>query len=75
VRNGKIYVRSRDEIIALIGRSPDFASAYFLAALEVPRRTELGAAGGELQREHDPYLAVGGAPNHQRKAHDPLADL
>ncbi len=75
VRNGKIYVRSRDEIIALIGRSPDFASAYFLAALEIPRRAELGASNDEPQREHDPYRAVSGAPNHSRKDHDPYADL
>lgn len=77
LRNGKIYVLGRDELIKLIGRSPDYASAYVLAALEVPRRRDLEVSDRTQQREHDPYapLAGSGALNAKPKEHDPFANL
>ena len=52
-----IYVASREEIIAKIGRSPDFASAYVLALMDTPKRAAIRAlGGGNRQRgEYDPY--------------------
>lgn len=37
----EIYVASRDEIIAKIGRSPDFGSAYCLALMDTPKLDEV----------------------------------
>lgn len=52
-----IYVASREEIIAKIGRSPDFASAYVLALMDTPKRAAIRALGNgnRQRREHDPY--------------------
>jgi len=51
-----IYVASREEIIAKIGRSPDYGSAYVLALLDTPKRAALRAlAGAGKRREYDPY--------------------
>jgi len=54
-----IYVESREDIIARIGRSPDYASAYILALIDTPKIAHLRAAnGGRLspqRREHNPY--------------------
>lgn len=49
-----IYVESREDIIARIGRSPDWASAYILALIDTPKRRTLEAIGRK-PREHDPY--------------------
>lgn len=77
LRGGKIYVRSREEIIAKIGRSPDYGSAYFLAAMETPRRRDLETVRSEQRkREHDPYEVLGGgALNYQPRVHDPYAKI
>lgn len=77
-RNRTIYVHSREEIIAKIGRSPDYASAYFLSALEVPRKTDLQVNDRPHQREHDPLASLEqspGALGYQRQDHDPLSNL
>lgn len=52
-----IYVASREQIIAKIGRSPDFASAYVLALLDTPKAATVSAMGrGNKRRgEYDPY--------------------
>lgn len=53
-----IKVESREEIIKRIGRSPDRASAYILAAMDVPKRTAWVAASENASQEvlnHDPY--------------------
>jgi hypothetical protein len=56
---GKIQVNSRDEIIGLIGRSPDRATAVKLAAMETPKTSKLKALGGQdaarKTLEYDPY--------------------
>lgn len=76
-REGCIYVRSREEIVKLIGRSPDSASAIFLAAMEVPRRVDLEVKERIAQREHNPLATVenSGSHNFERKDHDPLANI
>jgi hypothetical protein len=43
LQGAKVKVESRDEIIARIGRSPDFASAYTLALLQTMKRAEAGS--------------------------------
>lgn len=51
-----IYVASREQILAKIGRSPDYGSAYILAMLDTPKRGDIEALGKRGQRrEHDPY--------------------
>lgn len=76
-REGKIYVHSREEIVKKIGRSPDDASAVFLAAMEVPRRADLEVRSREAQREHDPFAVVrdNGSHSFARKDHDPFANI
>lgn len=59
LRGAKIYVQSREEIIADIGRSPDIGTALCLANLTSPviDRGDIPGAGipDSRQREHDPY--------------------
>ena len=51
-----IYVASREQILAKIGRSPDYGSAYILAMLDTPKRGDIEALGKRGQRsEYDPY--------------------
>lgn len=53
---GSIYVAGRDEIIARIGRSPDFGSAYILALMDTPKRSSFpGLARRSGSRDYDPY--------------------
>jgi hypothetical protein len=50
-----IQVASRDHILAKIGRSPDFASAYVLALLDTPKIDDIRAmVGGNSRRDYDP---------------------
>ncbi|CAB5162199.1 hypothetical protein UFOVP151_10 [uncultured Caudovirales phage] len=56
LKGRKIYVASRDEIIARIGRSPDYASAYCLALMDTPKRSRLPIGTRNAVRgEYDPY--------------------
>jgi hypothetical protein len=50
-----VYVQSRDEIVAKIGRSPDYASAFILALIDTPRRNQLAVAHTNARARHDPY--------------------
>lgn len=50
-----IYVASREQIIDKIGRSPDYGSAYILAAIDTPKRSTLLAMGQKKRRDYDPY--------------------
>lgn len=51
-----IHVASREQIMAKIGRSPDYGSAYVLALLDTPKRAALRALGGQnKRRDYDPY--------------------
>lgn len=55
LRGTKVYVESRDDIIARIGRSPDLASAYILAAIETPK--ECDWLHGD-NTPYDPYARI-----------------
>ncbi len=52
-----IAVESREEIIERLGYSPDYASALVLAAMDVPKRSALEAAGVSVQAvlDYDPF--------------------
>lgn len=50
-----IYVASREEILAKIGRSPDFGSAYILALIDTPKRDRMPGARRNAKRDYDPY--------------------
>lgn len=51
-----LKVASREEIIAKIGRSPDYGSAYVLALMDTPKITTMRALGETKRRlEYDPY--------------------
>ena len=54
-----IQVASRDQILAKIGRSPDFASAYVLALLDTPKVDDIRAMGvGNARRDYDPLARL-----------------
>jgi hypothetical protein len=56
-----LRVESRDDIIKRIGRSPDRASAYILAAMDVPKRVAWTAAHNDAAAaalSYDPYSAI-----------------
>lgn len=56
MQGAKIKVASREEMVAKLGRSPDFASAYVLGLMDTPRRSDLQALAGERKRRvYDPY--------------------
>lgn len=62
-----IKVESREEIIKRIGRSPDKATAYILASLEVPKVGALQAASARVQAtEYDPVASM-----HQARDYRP----
>ena len=53
-----IYVASREQILAKIGRSPDYGSAYILAMLDTPKLSDIAAMGGarnKIKELYDPY--------------------
>lgn len=58
-----IRVESREDIVKRIGRSPDYASAYLLAMMDIPKASMRGysiGSGAALRREgqvteHNPY--------------------
>jgi hypothetical protein len=50
-----IYVASREEIVAKIGRSPDYGSAYVLALMDTPKHSVIARIGQPRGREYDPY--------------------
>jgi hypothetical protein len=76
LRNRKIYVHSREEIIKAIGRSPDYASAYFLAMLDTPNVRQLhDIRHAEEQRNHDPYADGGALGSRPVREHDPYENL
>lgn len=72
-----IKVESREEILARIGRSPDYASAVLLARLETPRMADLRRTDAlDQQRGHDPYAILGpGTHVEQAAEHDPYRNL
>lgn len=60
---GTIAVASREDILATVGRSPDFASAYCLALLDFPKRAIIKEiTGARTNIEYDPYAQQLNAP-------------
>ena len=53
-----IQVEGREEIVKRIGRSPDYASAYMLALIDTPKRSQLPGTVTASRREYDPYAAL-----------------
>ena len=56
VQGPVIKVESREEILARIGRSPDYGSAYILALIDTPKRQNLPGSGARTAQrgEYDP---------------------
>lgn len=52
-----LKVASREEILAKIGRSPDFGSAYVLGLMDTPKLSVLKALGTDRRKvkDYDPY--------------------
>lgn len=73
LRSAKIYVESREEIVDRIKRSPDWASAYILAAIDTPRMQDLPGTHNAPKREHNPYADEVFAPRSTPREHDPYA--
>lgn len=68
-----IQVESRDEIIKRIGKSPDLASAYILAAMDVPKIYALKAANAQAAvMMHDPFQTYGRNQGFDLNAYDPM---
>jgi hypothetical protein len=54
-----IQVQSREEIVAVLDRSPDFGSAYVLGLMDTPKRSVVRrAVMGPVAREYDPYRDI-----------------
>ncbi len=53
-----IYIESREEIIARIQRSPDYASAVILARMETPRLADLEGTHNNRRAKYDPYQSL-----------------
>lgn len=53
-----IQVASREEIIAKIGRSPDWGTAAVLALMDTPKRHRLQGLRGAKRTEWDPYRGI-----------------
>jgi hypothetical protein len=73
LKGAKIYVESREEIVDRIKRSPDWASAYILAAIETPRMQDLPGARDAQKREYDPYAQLQDVNRRSPRDHDPYA--
>jgi len=80
VQGRTIYVESRDDIVARIGRSPDLATAYVLALMDSPRASvayrvnSLGDASLPTEN-YDPFdkIKISSRQIGQSKEHDPYA--
>lgn len=55
VTGSKIYVESREEIIKRLGRSPDYASAFFLSLMETPKILDVVGMREQSNGPYNPY--------------------
>ena len=74
LRGLTIKVYSREEIMETLGRSPDWASAIFLAAMDTPKATFTLARVHTVQQQYDPYENVGVLTSKQ-KAYNPYDNI
>ena len=72
LQGATVYVESREAIVKRIGRSPDWASAYVLALIEMPKRSRIQERGG-TSLAYDPLDQLSGFRNTQARDYDPLA--
>jgi hypothetical protein len=79
LQGSTVRVESREEIVKRIGRSPDRATAYILANMDMPKLHQLpgfSQAPGYRPRDYDPMApAYGGTHTSAPKDHDPFAVL
>ncbi len=78
-QGNRVKVESRDEIVAKIGRSPDYASAYLLALKDTPKRPDrFDALGNPIPRSHQWAKGGGGwrkAAEQGGGEYNPIADF
>ncbi|WP_323026546.1 terminase [Castellaniella sp.] len=56
LKGAAIQVESREDIVKRIGRSPDRGTAYILALIDTPRRSDIEAMGAtQSRRSYDPF--------------------
>lgn len=72
LQGATVYVESREAIVKRIGRSPDWASAYVLALIEMPKRARIQERSG-TSLAYDPLDQLSGFRNTQARDYDPLA--
>ena len=71
-----IKVESRDDIVKRIGRSPDLASAFILAAIEMPKVKALQIANSRVQTiNYDPMANMRGDDRFDAGSYDPMSVL
>lgn len=71
LQSSKIYVESREEIIDRIKRSPDFASAVLLAAMQTPKLHLVPGIQAHRGRDYDPLS--GQRAQVRARDYDPMA--
>lgn len=78
LRGIKIYIESREDIIARTGVSPDHASAIFLAAIDTPKSIfglAASAAANYKAQSYDPYQGMGGVLTGKSKEYNPYENM
>ena len=69
-----IQVEGREDIIKRIGKSPDLASAYVLAAMDVPKLHALRAVNAQADvMNHDPFQTYGGQQGFNLDSYSPFS--
>lgn len=75
LQGSEIYVESREDIVKRIGRSPDWASAYILALIDMPKRRALQAIAQKHNTgglNYDP-ATLAGFHSQTRADYDPTS--
>lgn len=72
VQGHTIYVESREEIVKRIGRSPDKATAYVLAAMDTPQHDPNTVVNHSAQRSNYDPFARANVLAQQRRGYNPL---
>jgi hypothetical protein len=73
MKGSAIFVRSREDIVERIGRSPDAATAVILALMDTPNQVKVERQARERERrEYNPLS--GRAPMGKGREYDPLAN-
>lgn len=60
LKNGKILIESKDDLIKRIGRSPDKGDAIIYASLETPKREAMAPGRSNHISDYDPHAAMNG---------------